>query len=575
MSQWGHLSDSNAQRYKLRADSQFASVPKVTVDKYGVPLVASSSVPTPQVACIIPTPQLEEGSLSPQVSPHSRSSTTPRIPLAELNSTTLSQRLFHSPVQPSSHISATRMSTSPSSISTDMSKSPSDMLQTQLMPDRRQEDRRYHRSTERQLVELQQQVNQLGNMLCAKQLNDSTNHSFIMYQKQIDLLEREKDDAECMLQERESQLLQLKESVSALNAEYLADLKELKVKVKELEELTQDKEEKLLFKDREYRKALKSIQGLNMYISSLPAKEELTEMKISLESRTEELAEISEKNSELLDKNEKLHVQLRETDQRKFDLEVANKELSELNKELKHKVESNERRRYEARNLGEDQVEILLFDKNELKLENEKLRNLCEWKSKKFDDEKKRLETQVKTLGTNLEKANILVQDYASKLRESIAKSTMKDALISEKSDANTTLESQMKRFGAEIQSLKANKESTARLDGHYTRLTRGMAKCIAEIKTLNDLCNQVTCGGDPNMSVLLGVRDVTLASGLKPSRLLNDTKDLTMDEKIDLVKVQLEEISSIQRDVEDLRHSLVEKYAENMADGMTSCITQ
>ena len=101
-------------------------------------------------------------------------------------------------------------------------------------------------------------------------------------------------------------------------------------------------------------------------------------------------------------------VHLRETEQRKFDLEVANEELSELNKELKHKVESNERRRYEARNLGEEQVEILLFDKNELKLENEKLRNLCEWKSKKFDDEKKRLETQVKTLGTNLEKANVL-----------------------------------------------------------------------------------------------------------------------------------------------------------------------
>ena len=107
MSQWGHLSDSNAQLSKLRADSQFASVPMVTVDKYGVPVVASSSVPKPQVACIIPTPQLEEGSLSPQVSPHSRSSTTPRIPLAELNSTTLSQRLFHSPVLPSSHISAT------------------------------------------------------------------------------------------------------------------------------------------------------------------------------------------------------------------------------------------------------------------------------------------------------------------------------------------------------------------------------------------------------------------------------------------------------------------------------------
>merc|ERR1719431_1876311 len=46
----------------------------------------------PLVAAIHPTPQLEEGSLSPLTVQN-----TPRIPLAELDPTNLSQRLFHSP----------------------------------------------------------------------------------------------------------------------------------------------------------------------------------------------------------------------------------------------------------------------------------------------------------------------------------------------------------------------------------------------------------------------------------------------------------------------------------------------
>jgi hypothetical protein len=47
----------------------------------------------------------------------------------------------------------------------------------------------------------------------------------------------------------------------------------------------------------------------------------------------------------------------------------------------------SEKRRYQARNLGEEQVELLIFDKNELEHENKKPKNLLEWKSKKFEDE--------------------------------------------------------------------------------------------------------------------------------------------------------------------------------------------
>ena len=85
------------------------------------PSVSSVSRPRPQVACVTPTPQIEHGLLSPRtpataetapgIRPPSKhfpscnqifsGSTTPRIPLAELDSTQLSQRLFHSSTSPS------------------------------------------------------------------------------------------------------------------------------------------------------------------------------------------------------------------------------------------------------------------------------------------------------------------------------------------------------------------------------------------------------------------------------------------------------------------------------------------
>ena len=87
--------------------------------------MSSVSRPRPQVACVTPTPQIEHGLLSPRTPATAETapgiyprilreskyfptydqifsgSTTPRIPLAELDSTQLSQRLFHSSTSPS------------------------------------------------------------------------------------------------------------------------------------------------------------------------------------------------------------------------------------------------------------------------------------------------------------------------------------------------------------------------------------------------------------------------------------------------------------------------------------------
>ena len=102
----------------------------------------------------------------------------------------------------------------------------------------------------------------------------------------------------------------------------------------------------------------------------------------------------------------------------KLQLEIENRELKERVVELSAKVKSYEVKRIESRSLDESQVELLVWDKNELQSENNKLKNILSWKEEKFESEKKSLEDQVKNLGGLLEQANIKLQSTNTQMRE-------------------------------------------------------------------------------------------------------------------------------------------------------------
>ena len=101
----------------------------------------------------------------------------------------------------------------------------------------------------------------------------------------------------------------------------------------------------------------------------------------------------------------------------KLNLEIENNELKERLEELSEKVKSQEKIRLETRNLDESEVELMAFDYNELKLENQKLKNILSWNENKFEEEKRMLEDQVRKLGGLLEQTNIQLQETNTQLR--------------------------------------------------------------------------------------------------------------------------------------------------------------
>ena len=100
------------------------------------------------------------------------------------------------------------------------------------------------------------------------------------------------------------------------------------------------------------------------------------------------------------------------------------------------------------------------------------------------------------------------------------------------------------------------------------------MGKCVSELNSLTELCHQVVSGANPNMSVLLGTRDI-----LSPvSSLDRDLASLNTQEKLELVQEQMKEMRQVQQEIKELRSKIADKYSDRLADdmhNMTGCVAQ
>ena len=103
----------------------------------------------------------------------------------------------------------------------------------------------------------------------------------------------------------------------------------------------------------------------------------------------------------------------------------------------------------------------------------------------------------------------------------------------------------------------------------------RSMGKCLAELNSLIDLASQVMEGGDPSTSVLLGTRgDISILLP-RESPLNRDSANLTIDQKLDLVRQQMAEVGEVQENIKKMRSRIQEEYADRLADNNRSCATQ
>ena len=150
----------------------------------------------------------------------------------------------------------------------------------------------------------------------------------------------------------------------------------------------------------------------------MPPVEEVEVLHGKLEEKNSALKEVKEINIEVSKSLKEMSAKYKAASREKLNLEIENNELKERLEELSEKVKNEEKIRLETRNLDETEVELMAFDNNELKLENQKLKNLLSWKEAKFEEEKRKLEDQVRKLQGLLEQTNVQLQGTNTELRE-------------------------------------------------------------------------------------------------------------------------------------------------------------
>lgn len=580
----------------------------------------------PRVAAVAPTPQTECGQLSPlPPSPHPNS---PRLrsPLGDITEpVNIAQVVFNSPSlhltpvhnrenceSPSdllltqSRVPSTTIrdqQTSPSTLTstitvrvatrTNTSRVPSPSPNSITCSKRNQEGDHHQQGaessrmlqeedTESKLMELHKQVEQLGLMLRKQKQTEGPG-----LKVQVERLTREKEEMQEKLKLKEEQLATFKSSLAQLNVEYMKELSEVKEEVavltnqvsaksKEYSRVVVEKEEnlsKLYALDVEHQKSLKTILGLQTYISDLPAKEEVRHLQIKMDDERSKREEMETRATEFEKQLAEALCMKKEAEEGRAELEVVNMVLREKGEQMAEQLREVERARIEARGVGQDEIELVVWDRRQLKKEVEELKIGNKIRLEKWEEERLKLQEQVRLLGGLLEETTAELGVAGTDLRLAQGTCQRLEVQLREKKGEVKSLLSRLSTLSSRSSGLQSELTATAKLDGHYARLSRGINRCLAELAGLEELCTEVFDGGNPNVSMLLGVRQVEVNV---PGPLLEREDTLLgVEDRLEVVRSQLEEVDKVQEQVKTLRKKIADAYAERLADNMTSCVTQ
>merc|ERR1712013_802601 len=223
----------------------------------------------------------------------------------------------------------------------------------------------HEEDTESKLLELHKQVEQLGLMLKKQKQSEGPGLKI-----QVERLSKQRDELLERLSSRDEQLANFKSSLAQLNAEYMKEMAEVKEEVVVLTEkvraksdqynrMAKEQEEtfaKLSALDTEHQKSLKTILGLQTYITELPPKEEVRQLKSEIEEERRKRQEIEVQAKELQRQLAQAVFLKSQAEESRAEQEKMNRDLREKGEQMAEQLREVERARIEARGGGAGRV---------------------------------------------------------------------------------------------------------------------------------------------------------------------------------------------------------------------------
>uniref|UniRef100_A0A672MEM0 Centrosomal protein 85 n=1 Tax=Sinocyclocheilus grahami TaxID=75366 RepID=A0A672MEM0_SINGR len=372
-----------------------------------------------------------------------------------------------------------------------------------------------------------------------------------------DCFTKEKLEADRRLGAVEAETQRLNEVLKESSEKHAEELKKQEERIRSRDKHINGLKKKCQKESEQNREKQQRIETLERYLADLPTMEDY-------QAQHKKLEEEGERTAQLQATVRDLEAKLEEARSTVHNKETQLEEQRRKERELLTTVTSLQNRVQESL---EDGVRLPSLDIEKLREENTTLKEEHQRLKKVIEKQLRIMEqlgSQIRTLEEQLSQEECSSQA----LREEVA----------EKEESLLQLRTAMKELSAQNQELMENNLTLQeRLQGEEAPSGRGllpmgarltqklygeMAACLCDLRSLCNVLTQRAQGHNPNLSMLLGIASA-------PPPVGEQWEDWLSPEGL---QKKLQEAQQLRRDVEELRTTVSDRYAQDMGE---NCITQ
>uniref|UniRef100_A0A9L0IV97 Centrosomal protein 85 n=1 Tax=Equus asinus TaxID=9793 RepID=A0A9L0IV97_EQUAS len=365
------------------------------------------------------------------------------------------------------------------------------------------------------------------------------------FAQKTEALSKEKIELEKKLSASEVEVQLIRESLKVALQKHSEEGKKQEERVKGRDKHINNLKKKCQKESEQNREKQQRIETLERYLADLPTLEDHQKQSQQLKDSELKSTELQERVTELESLLEETQAACREKEVQLESLRQREAEFSSIRLSLQDKQSAEE-----ASGEGPE-VEMESWQK-----ECSSLRKIVEKQQQKMDQ----LRSQVQSLEQEVaqeEGTSQALKEEAQRretalqqLRTAVKELSVQNQDLIEK---NLTLQEHLRQ--AQLGS--PSSPDTAQL---AFELHQELSSCLQDLQAVCSIVTQRAQGRDPNLSLLLGIH-----SAQHPGTQL----DL---QKPDVIRRKLEEVQQLRRDIEDLRTTMSDRYAQDMGE---NCVTQ
>nr|XP_051712792.1 centrosomal protein of 85 kDa isoform X1 [Oryctolagus cuniculus]XP_051712793.1 centrosomal protein of 85 kDa isoform X1 [Oryctolagus cuniculus] len=364
------------------------------------------------------------------------------------------------------------------------------------------------------------------------------------FAQKTEALSKEKIELEKKLSASEVEVQLIRESLKVTLQKHSEEGKKQEERVKGRDKHINNLKKKCQKEAEQNREKQQRIETLERYLADLPTLEDH-------QQQSQQLKDSELKSTELQERVTELESLLEESREACREKEVQLESLREREAELSSRCNLQDAQAEQTASGEGPRAEMESWQR-----ECDSLRKIVEKQQQKMDQLHSQVQSLEQEVAQEEETSQVLREEAQRRetalqqLRTAVKELSVQNQDLIEK---NLTLQEHLRQ----AQPGSPPSPDTAQL---AFELHQELAGCLQDLQAVCSIATQRAQGHDPNLSLLLGIH-----STQHPGTQL----DL---QKPDVIKRKLEEVQQLRRDIEDLRTTMSDRYAQDMGE---NCATQ